>query len=206
MRTVKVTDHLGNEYNSIKEMCEYYGITDDVYRTRMRRKWTLERILTTPTKTKDHLGNVFNSIAEMCEAYGIIRTTYFKRIKQGWTVEEALTTPLKQDTLKVKDAYGNEFANAKKMYEFYGITKPTFNNRLKSGFTLQEALTNFNDLFGYKIITKSNINGYYCMINIQTDKKIMSSIDNIIKIYRKNNCLEDSSILDIYKHYYKNNK
>ncbi len=44
----KCTDHLGNEFNTINEMCEHYGIDRFLYRDRKKEGWSLERILTTP--------------------------------------------------------------------------------------------------------------------------------------------------------------
>ena len=44
------TDHTGKKFNSIKEMCEFWGIACDTYCQRLHRGKTLEEALTTPVK------------------------------------------------------------------------------------------------------------------------------------------------------------
>lgn len=45
-----ITDHLGNEYSSVTEMCLRYSIPQSTYYRRKGKKWSLEKILTTPVK------------------------------------------------------------------------------------------------------------------------------------------------------------
>jgi len=91
-------DHLGNQYNSLSEMCKQYNISINTFHSRKRRGWSLERILTTEIKQKiryrDHLGNEYDSERSMCKAYGINVQTYRHRLKLGKTIEEALTGKL----------------------------------------------------------------------------------------------------------------
>lgn len=48
---MKVTDHLGNEFKSIKEMCEFHHIPSKIYDNRVNRQhWSMEKALTTPLK------------------------------------------------------------------------------------------------------------------------------------------------------------
>lgn len=44
------TDHLGNEFNTFKEMSEFHGIPYETFISRRRRGWDVERILTTKPK------------------------------------------------------------------------------------------------------------------------------------------------------------
>ena len=44
-------DHLGNHFDSIRDMCKYHGISDSVWQQRSKRRWELKDILTTPVKT-----------------------------------------------------------------------------------------------------------------------------------------------------------
>lgn len=136
-----VRDHLGNEFKSIKEMCEVYGVDYRIAIGRRHRGWTIEDILTKPDRksytVKDHLGNEFCSIGEMCRHYEVNKATFLKRIKSGQTLEEALT---KQKQI-YKDHIGNEFKSINEMCRYYGINKVTFYMRIKSGWTLEEALT-----------------------------------------------------------------
>ncbi len=48
---MKVTDHLGNEFKSIKEMCEFHHIPSKIYDNRVNRHhWSMEKALTTPLR------------------------------------------------------------------------------------------------------------------------------------------------------------
>lgn len=49
-------DHLGNEYSSITEMCEKYGISCSTYRARLKRGMTLRDALTIPVQTERKSG------------------------------------------------------------------------------------------------------------------------------------------------------
>ena len=42
------TDHLGNEFESIRALAEFYHIPYDTLYNRLERKWSLKRALTTP--------------------------------------------------------------------------------------------------------------------------------------------------------------
>ena len=93
-------DHLGNQYSSIKEMCEYYNIVPETFRRRLRVfHLSLEEALTQPVKPnggnrcKDHLGHIYKSKSKMCEHYNISRKLFEYRINHGYTLEEALTLP-----------------------------------------------------------------------------------------------------------------
>lgn len=48
---MKVTDHLGNEFESIKDMCEFHHIPSKIYDNRVNRlHWSMEKALTTPLR------------------------------------------------------------------------------------------------------------------------------------------------------------
>lgn len=145
----KCKDHLGNEYNSITEMCRSYGIKRTEYYKRLKRGWSLEETLTREVKNrgecrrkkcKDHLGNEYNSRDELCKAYGISYNTFKSRIALGWSLEKALTTPLSNGK-KCKDHLGNTYNSISEMCEAHNIHRRTFKYRLKHGCTLEEALT-----------------------------------------------------------------
>ena len=76
-----VRDHNGAEFNSIAEMCKYWGISESTYRSRVRKGLSLKEALTkkvTTTRTNntnskvvmDHLGNIFRSEAEKKRYWG----------------------------------------------------------------------------------------------------------------------------------------
>ena len=143
----KCKDHLGNAFNSISDMCKYWGISKSIYNTRMLKcGWELKRALETPIVTKykrkeciDHLGNPYNSIKEMCIVWGIPTSTYKYRISQGYSIEDALIGNLQY---KCRDHLGIEYESKNKMCEAYNINRGTFDNRIKRDhMSLKDALT-----------------------------------------------------------------
>ena len=96
------TDHLGNTFNSIREMCDYWGITDTTYHFRLKQGYTKEEALTGNYISKallsnlpeeertDHLGNVYISISDMCKKYNCDKALFYNRRKLGWSIIEAL--------------------------------------------------------------------------------------------------------------------
>ena len=42
------TDHLGNEFESIREMADFYSVPYNTLYNRLKRKWSLKRALITP--------------------------------------------------------------------------------------------------------------------------------------------------------------
>lgn len=93
-----ITDHEGNHYRTIKDMCEHYGIKPYVYQQRRRAGWSMREALTKPVATyvrttkgvRDHLGNFYPTVKAMCKAYNIAEATYHRRRRQGASMEEAL--------------------------------------------------------------------------------------------------------------------
>lgn len=48
---MRVTDHFGNEFKSIKDMCEFHHIPSKTYNNRVSRQhWSMEKALTTPLR------------------------------------------------------------------------------------------------------------------------------------------------------------
>lgn len=148
MAKVKCEDHLGNSYNSKKEMCEHWGIPTDTFISRIKHGWTVEAALTTPVNKstvynkEDHLGHIFASKKEMCEHWGISVSSFDERIKKGWTLQKALETPIQSGYHSVvEDHLGNKFKSIAKMCEYWGISFAAYNHRISKGYTLERALT-----------------------------------------------------------------
>ncbi len=180
-------DHLGREYCSIEDMCKHYGISDSMYRNRIRYGWSLEKVLTTPkvsngdqTRSKeeartDHNGKIFNSKKEMCAYYHMSVTAYNKKIEKGYTKRETLLK-IKKRIPKVSDHLGNRYYSIKDMCVQYGISQWTYNKRIKSGMNLQEALT-------YKASKNK------CMDHLGKEYDSISDMCRFYKISRS--CYED---------------
>lgn len=145
-----VTDHLGNRFTTQKAMLNHWGISEYSYRTRINKGWSLERALSTPTKTnrkvqeyRDFRGNIFSSATSIAKEYGVSTSTILKYLDMGRTSEE-ITYILFQKSKKVssiKDHLGNEFTTQSEMVEYYGVKPATFINRRRKGWSLEEALT-----------------------------------------------------------------
>lgn len=133
-----VTDHLGNKFSSITEMCKYWGVNHSTFCCRIKKNLSLAEALTGPKKVvTDHLGNNFESVKEMCEYWGVNQNTFSLRLQKKLDLAEALTGPKKT----VADHLGNLFISIEEMCKYWGVDSCTFRNRLKKGLTLTEALT-----------------------------------------------------------------
>lgn len=138
------TDHVGNTFDTVYQLCAYYGVSESKYHSRLNNGWTLEEALTgirQKRKVVDHLGNVFNSKSDMCQHYGIPLARYEARIKSGQTKEEALLGVTDSSTWTVEDHLGNKYLNTSQMCKHYGVRMDMFCQRKKRGWTLEEALT-----------------------------------------------------------------
>ena len=80
-------DHLGNNYSSIKEMCDAYGLNRTVFEARIRHGFSLEQALTKKVKKA---GLDSPTVRALAKGYGVGSKLYKKRLKQGWKLEEAL--------------------------------------------------------------------------------------------------------------------
>ena len=158
-------DHLGHEYNSVREMANAWGITEKMFWSRKRIcKWPLEKILTTPfceqpstsKSCKDHKGREFPSVSAMCRHYGVKLSRFKERMKLGWDIKSALLTPAKKiNSMKAQpcvDHKGIEYPSKNAMCRAYGINRYTLAARLELGWTLEQALTG-----GYKINAKESV-------------------------------------------------
>ena len=162
-----VTDHLGNRFNTIKEMCEYWGIPYITFNKRMRKfKWTLDRALTTPVKPIYELvynGVQYKSIRQLAMAIGINEEYIGYHLHRGKTIDDIIA--LKNKT--IVEYGGNTYNNLKELAKDYGINYPTFINRIHSKKSLDEALQHRTLMFD---ITSTNILGtvYGSVKNLST--------------------------------------
>lgn len=138
------TDHIGNEFETVFQMCAYYKISESKYRSRLANGWTQEEALTGVRKKKqvtDHLGNIFDSKTDMCQFYGIRETLFNARINAGKTLEEALLGIDEDSETTVEDHLGNKYKNVSQMCKAYGVRLDVYCQRKKRGWTLEEVLT-----------------------------------------------------------------
>ncbi len=150
----KLKDHLGNEFDTLKAMCEYHNVPTEVYYQRLKKGLSLEELLkpyhkrknskTKGKKCVDHLGNEYDSISAMCRKYNINSTLFRMRRKLGDSVERALRPAAvkgKGIGQKCVDHLGNEYRSVKSMCDHYQIRAYVLKYRLEHGYTLEQALT-----------------------------------------------------------------
>ena len=152
-----VTDHLGNNFVSVKEMCEYWNIERHTLRLRLNAGLSLADALTQPKKIAiDHLGNEFNSVKGMCEYWGIPYVTFKERIKVNWSIEKALTTPVKQVEHKV-EYNGVHYKSVSQLATDIGIDAGYLRYHLTRGKTIDDIIAMYRSTIVYKGNTYKNI-------------------------------------------------
>lgn len=143
-------DHLGNEYKSITEMCDAYGVERTTYRRRLTLGWTIEEALTNSKKRIlpnsnacfDHLGVRYNSETEMCHEYNIDYELYRCRKRLGWSFEEIISGKKKNARVKEQvDYLGNIYSSETAMCNAHNVNRNTYRVRIAHGWTKKEALT-----------------------------------------------------------------
>lgn len=152
------TDHLGNQYSSITEMCRAYHIQADTFMHRMKRGWSLEKSLTKPVRSRvvyhqpktstsnekkyiDPEGNTFNSVAKMCSYWGIGVSAFRYRIQQGLPLKLALTAHPVTHKKCHTDHLGQQFNTISDMCNYWNIKTTTYLSRISYGWSVKDALT-----------------------------------------------------------------
>lgn len=143
-------DHLGHIFEQQKSMCDYYSITAQAFRRRIKRHWSLEEALTKPVvqfegnrnsgKRVAVEGKIYNSIQDACAAYGIQYNTYYTRLKMKFTPQEALLLGKLGIEKPCKDHFGNPYPQMKQMCIRYHISVMAFVGRIQTGWSLADAL------------------------------------------------------------------
>ena len=138
------TDHLGNEFESIRTMAEFYHIPYNTLYNRLKRKWSLKRALTTPKKENmqvTYKGKKYRSTSLACDLLGISPVTVCANYK-GVPVEQAFDKILENKRKNnCTDHLGYGFESKRAMAKFYNIPYETLLFRLKSHWDLERALT-----------------------------------------------------------------
>lgn len=91
----------GKEFGSVKEACDFYGISYNTVNARIAKGYPLksaikmERIENSGKNVVIN-GVTYSSIKEACQAFKISPSIVYQRIRCGWSVEEALTMPMRR--------------------------------------------------------------------------------------------------------------
>ncbi|ADL36339.1 hypothetical protein bpr_II402 (plasmid) [Butyrivibrio proteoclasticus B316] len=139
-------DHLGNEYESFKKMCEAYGHNDNTVRCRLRKGWALDVALTTPLFKDMYIykGEKY-SLKRLAQIYGVPYTRLVQRIRYGFTLEEALTIQNGHDRHSVKVAADGKvlYGSLKQFLKETGISTAYFYRQRKKGIPLEQILSDY---------------------------------------------------------------
>lgn len=146
----EITDHEGNRFLSISDMCKHWNMTRSTYNARIKSGWSAKDALTTPQKQvnitkqtwQDHLGNQYESLNQMCKTYGITHHTFYTRLNRlGWTLEKSLTTPQVINSTECTDNMGHIFPTLADMSHYYHIPAYKLQGKSLSDEELQKCLT-----------------------------------------------------------------
>lgn len=144
----EVTDHKGNKYNNVVEMCRAYNISKITYYKRVKNGWSMGKALETPVRrwnsipSVDHLGQEFENTKSMCEHWEIAVNTYYKYLSEGYSIEEILTGKArKQRKRKLYDHLGNRYETVKDMCKQWRISDSYYFRGRSEGRSLEDILT-----------------------------------------------------------------
>ena len=89
---IKCKDHTGREFASITKMCYFWGISEQLYSSRLKAGWSVEEALTTPkskyekcfkTNYEKYGGMDINFIANIFkQGYGISREDALQKARE----------------------------------------------------------------------------------------------------------------------------
>ena len=88
----------GKDFDSTKDLCDYYGVPARTYHGRLEKGWTQREALRLDKRddlpanaeSVDFEGKTYPSKRHLYDAFGIPESTYMSRINAGWTQREAL--------------------------------------------------------------------------------------------------------------------
>lgn len=178
-----IKDHLDNEFNTLKEMCEHWHINRRTFTNRKKRGYSLkECLIGKPHEVFDHLGNSFSSEKVMSEHYGIPITAYTGRKNKGWTLQQRLESPLKD--WSVKDHLGNQYPSKSAMCKHYNINMNVFECRIEHGWDLKDALTTkpgsktiIKDHLGVEFPSTTALAKHYGILPVTLESRLRSGWD-----------------------------
>lgn len=145
MKKIACTDHEGNNFESLKQMCDYWKINEATFCLRIKNGMNLEDALRKPSRTvMDHKGIVYENLEKMCLAYETSVDVVNYRIEHGWTLKDALEKKPERNKVSksfvCKDHEGNFYSSVSEMCRKYKISRSLFLYRIRQGKSLSEAL------------------------------------------------------------------
>lgn len=140
---IKVQDHLGNKFKSIREMALFHGKDPTKIAIYLKKGMTPKEALFHKNNqhykpVKDHLGNYYINLREMCKAYNVLPATFKYRTKiKGLSIKEAL------EDCVFENNKGKRFKTYKALAEYYDIPyQQVINNNAKNKNLLEKSKKN----------------------------------------------------------------
>ncbi len=134
-KKMKVTDHMGEEYESVTAMCNKYNISTRLYYDRICRGFTLAEALGQERKTRKPK----YTLEQLSEIHKIDIDTLKLGLSLGWGIKDI------KDKLSTGNVYvdhtGKLYKSFNSMCDAWGVLSCTARSRLKKGLTLKYALT-----------------------------------------------------------------
>lgn len=87
IKEIKCEDHTGREFASLTKMCHFWGISEQLFSSRLKTGWSVEKALTTP---KSKYEKYFKTNHEKCGGMDINFIANIFKSGCGISREEAL--------------------------------------------------------------------------------------------------------------------
>lgn len=139
----KCKDHLGNEYDSVSNMCKAYNIGVSTFQSRLKRGYNLKQALTNDSwhlEIYEYRGKKYSSIDSICRDYGFTRYAIENYTRKGMSLNEALDKVIENKSKVYTDPLGREFKTLKELCAAWGVDVKTVRIKLRAGNSLEEAL------------------------------------------------------------------
>ena len=135
-RSIHCTDHCGNSFPSLRDMCAHWGVSYDLVAYRVKRKgMSLREALETghPRWLRDHRGRQFTSVAKLCEYYRISHGRFYCRRSSGLSMREILTSPHRKNIPVYDQKTGRTFPSLRAAAMAAGISPSAVRYRVLRG-------------------------------------------------------------------------
>lgn len=142
-------DYMGNVFNDESEMCKHWGITEELYKFRIKKGYSVMEALCYNSVTNapfvDFMGNKFKNVDEMCEFHDVNCNLFIENYNNGVDIKTCLASSrflYQVGTLRVRctDHLGNAYSSYKDMCAAYGVAPKIFNNRKRAGWNVRDCL------------------------------------------------------------------
>ena len=180
-------DHLENEFDTIQEMCEYWGIEYRLFYCRLhKQKWNLEEALTKPVRRGKTVGKIINNLEILeksrrngqtwyktkCLKCGEKREVFSSNLKNGCTFCNKKSN-VKKTKEELKEKYEGEIINGIKIIEILDVNNKYHAREVKCQCSCGKIFTTF---------LRHILSGNTTTCGHDTDKNLQKGIE-LVKEY-----------------------